>query len=246
MTKKPAAEEQVNQVLEEVAASSMEEFDEILDTFEDVEERIEPVLRPGQLEAIVDVSSTGHGKANRTFTELGKEAAADNGLSSTQFGALRVQYSRATQSMLCTPVETYVKAPNMVEVRWSPDAKEMRIVLGDLLKTKGWNVATGYVRRIPVTFIKRHPKIGSAFVMDLKKSTIQDGPTRIRKQNEREEQRKAAEAQAQQKAAAEAQAQQKAAEAQAQQKAATEAQAQQKANQEPQAESAPKEDKSAS
>jgi hypothetical protein len=226
MTKKQPAEEQVNQVLDEVAASSMEEFDEILDTFEDVEERIEPVLRPGQLAPIVDVSAVGYGKANRTFTELGKEAAADQGLSSTLFGALRVRYSRATQSLLGIPVETYVKAPNMAQVTWSPDGKEMRIDFGDLLKAKGWDVAPGYVRRIPVTFLKRHPKVGSAFLMDLKKSTVQDGPTRIRKQKERQEQKKAAEAQAQQKAA--------------------EAQAQQKANQESQAESAPKEDKSAS
>ncbi|MFZ5814467.1 MAG: hypothetical protein ACOY93_04110 [Bacillota bacterium] len=182
MTRTPESREPRKEILDENAAAEIPEFDEILDTYEDIEESPDEVLQHGQLPSLLDISSLGLGTANRTLTEHTKAAALENRLTSWQFEAVRVQYSASTQTMLCRPEAKYVEGrPNIAAVSWSPDGMEMRVNLQSQLISKGWRIAPGYCMRVPVTVIHRHPKAGSVFILRLKDGELMESKYRMRR-----------------------------------------------------------------
>lgn len=188
MSKRSKAQTEVEEFLAEVAATiganGFPDFDELLDTYEEVERSTEHLLKPGQLPSLIDISSLGLGRSNMTCADQAKEIAADLGLS-PQYEACKVKYSKTTHSLLCTPFAKFIQTqPDLVQVTWAPDGSEMRIDLGAILAAENWRIPTNYEMRCRVAFVRKHPKVGSAMVIFLNEEGLRDSRSRIRKKNQ--------------------------------------------------------------
>lgn len=180
MVKMSRDRQRMEESLAEVAASTsmkvVSAIDEFLDTYEEVRETAESLLRPGQLVPHLDFSSLGRGESNRGCANGAKAIALDNHLAPL-FGAVRVRFSKVNQSLLCTPVADYEpKQTDLARVTWSPDGTQMRVDLGTILAANGWRIPVGYVLRAEVQLVKQHPKIGSAMIIFLKDTGLRKKP----------------------------------------------------------------------
>lgn len=175
-----ADKERMEEILAEVASSTSANgvpgIDEFLDSFEEIQGTPEYLLKPGQLPPHVTISTVGLAVSNRLCADGAKAAALDHSVAPL-FPALRVRFSKVTQSLLGIPTAHYIKEQkDMVSVTWSPNGSQMRVDLGMVLAANGWRIPVGYTLRAEVQFVKKHPKIGSAMIIYLKDTGLKKKP----------------------------------------------------------------------
>lgn len=207
MAKPSKIENQLQEFLAEQAASAIPdefpEFDDLVDSYEEVGKTAGYLLKPNQSDPSIVFSSIGRGEGNAACTGVAKEIAGDLGLA-PQFEALKIRYSKANRSFLGVPVATYVGTDKtLARVYWSPDASVMRVDFGRFLLAEKWRIATGYELPCEVRFIRNHPKVRSAMVILMNQDALRETRDRIRRREQAKKKKQEEEAQ---KAAAEAKA----------------------------------------
>lgn len=177
----------IEEIMAEAAAADAEwELD--LEAFEEIEEGEPQILRPGQLEALVDISSIGYMESNRTLVPRVQETARDHGVP-ILFGGFRVRFNKKEQTLLCIPTATYVEgAKGSVAVNWGADGLLHADFQKILAKAK-WKIEPGFKLRVFVRFVRKHPRIGSAMLIPLNEGEIMDASSRVRKQNQQQKER---------------------------------------------------------
>lgn len=156
------------------AATSVPDLASFLDTFKPVEQKRDTVLKGSQKHPHMRITQPAYGRTNVGGRKLFTEAADKQALPSRRFGALRVWFSEPLQAMLCRPEASFVEGqPDLVQVTWSPDEREMRCDFAYVLVPLQWSTPKGWVRVVPVRLVENLPRIGTAILLDLKESQLE-------------------------------------------------------------------------